>query len=156
MKHRGCGFRSRFSSGFSLIEVLVAVLVVSIGLLGVVGLQLVALKHNTNAMYRGQAANLAYDVIDRARANPDQSYALALGDDPTGPDCEGGGCTPSQLRDYDLEQWITSVQNTIDGDGEVVVNGDIITVTLQWPEEQAPPDPDCADGMVCMEVSTSL
>jgi len=144
------------SGGFSLIEVLVAVLVVSIGLLGVVGLQLVALKHNTNAMYRGQAADLAYDVIDRARANPDESYALSLGDDPSGPDCESSDCSPGQLRDYDLASWITAVEDTLGGDGEVVVNGEVVTVTLQWPDEQAAPDPDCADGMVCMEVSTRL
>lgn len=57
------------ASGFTLIEVLVAVLVLSVGLLGLVGLQGVALKMNHGAYVRSQASNLAYDIADAMRAN---------------------------------------------------------------------------------------
>ena len=151
--------RARRAEGFSLIEVLVAVLVFSVGVLGVVGLQLVALQHNTNAMFRTQAADLAYDLIDRARAFPGQSYAVALGDaGPDGPDCTSTDCNTGEMRDYDLEVWLDRAADTLpSGDGGVAENGNVVTVTMQWRDERAPPDADCpGDGTVCMEVSTVL
>ncbi|HLE93281.1 MAG TPA: type IV pilus modification protein PilV, partial [Sulfuricaulis sp.] len=55
--------------GFSLIEVLVALLVLSIGLLGLAALQTTSLQYNTGSYFRTQATFLAYDIIDRMRAN---------------------------------------------------------------------------------------
>lgn len=63
-----CPSRGR-EPGFTLIEVLVAVLVLSVGLLGLVGLQGVALKMNHGAYVRSQASNLAYEIADAMRAN---------------------------------------------------------------------------------------
>ncbi|TXI79686.1 MAG: type IV pilus modification protein PilV [Dechloromonas sp.] len=54
--------------GVSLIEVMVAVLVLSIGLLGMASLMGVSLRNTQSANYRTQAANLAYEYIDTARA----------------------------------------------------------------------------------------
>src|SRR5690606_3260878 len=65
------GVAARPQHGFSLIEVLVALLVLSVGLLGLAMLQIEGLKHNTDAYYRTQATVLAYDIIDRMRANSD-------------------------------------------------------------------------------------
>jgi type IV pilus assembly protein PilV len=56
-------------SGFSMIEVLVAVLVLAIGLLGVAAIQTVALKNNNSALQRSQATMLAYFMMDAMRAN---------------------------------------------------------------------------------------
>ena len=58
------------SRGFTLVEVLVAVLVLAIGLLGLAGLQVTGLRNNQSAYYRSQATQLAYDMADRMRANP--------------------------------------------------------------------------------------
>jgi len=60
--------RSRIR-GVSLIEVMVAVLVLSIGLLGMASLMGVSLRNTQSANYRTQAANLAYEFVDTARAN---------------------------------------------------------------------------------------
>ena len=60
------GIRSR---GVSLIEVMVAVLVLSIGLLGMASLMGVSLRNTQSANYRTQAANLAYEFVDTARGN---------------------------------------------------------------------------------------
>jgi type IV pilus assembly protein PilV len=57
------------AGGFSLIEVLVAVLVFAIGVLGVVGLQTVGMQANSDSSTRSQALALAYDMADRMRAN---------------------------------------------------------------------------------------
>ena len=61
------------NQGFTLVEALIALLVLSIGLLGVAALQLIALQNNNNAMFRSQATYLAYDIADRMRANRDQA-----------------------------------------------------------------------------------
>lgn len=55
--------------GFGLVEVLVALLVLSIGLLGLAGLQAVSLRSNHGSFIRGQAVILANDIADRMRAN---------------------------------------------------------------------------------------
>src|SRR3954468_10503669 len=55
--------------GFTLVEALVALVVLSIGLLGIAGLQLTSLKANHGSATRTQAVYLAYDIIDRMRAN---------------------------------------------------------------------------------------
>ena len=60
--------------GFTLVEALVALVVLSIGLLGVAALQLSSLQSNSSAASRSQATLLAYEVVDRMRAN--QSAAL--------------------------------------------------------------------------------
>ena len=56
--------------GFSMIELLVAVLVMGIGVLGITGLQMVSLQNNRGALVRAEAVQLAYDILDRIRANP--------------------------------------------------------------------------------------
>ena len=60
---------SRKQAGFSMTELLVAVLVMGVGVLGVTGLQLISLQNNQDALLRSEAVMLAYDMIDRVRAN---------------------------------------------------------------------------------------
>lgn len=55
-------------TGFTLIEILVTVIVLSIGLLGLAGLQATSFKFNSTAYQRSQATSLAYDIADRIRA----------------------------------------------------------------------------------------
>ncbi|CAK0737766.1 type IV pilus assembly protein PilV [Gammaproteobacteria bacterium] len=55
--------------GFTLVEVLVAMAVLSVGLLGLASLQIVALRANSSALYRTQANNLTYLIIDSMRVN---------------------------------------------------------------------------------------
>lgn len=73
--------RRRDAHGFSLIEVMIAVLVLSIGLLGMAALQGVSLQNNRNANYRSQATNLGYELIDAMRGSRDQlpAFTTALG-----------------------------------------------------------------------------
>ncbi len=55
--------------GFTLVEALVALLALSIGLLGIAGMQLTGMRANMSAGWRSQATYLGYDIIDRMRAN---------------------------------------------------------------------------------------
>lgn len=101
------------NSGFTLIEVLVAVLVLSVGLLGLAGLQATSLKSNHSAYLRTQAVLLTYDLIDRMRANRNlavsaNAYLTEFDEAPEDVTvCEGGTtCTTAmQMALYDINQW---------------------------------------------------
>jgi len=126
--------RHRRSRGFSLVEALVALLVLSIGLLGIAGLQLTGMRNNQAAYLRSQAVVLADDILERMRANRGTlgAYAVALGDDP--PD------TPTTMAQTDLQAWLLTLGAVLpDGDGSIAVDGatDRVTVTTQWRERSA-------------------
>lgn len=100
--------------GFSLIEVLVALLVLSIGLLGLAALQTTGLAFNHQSYERTQAVLQAYDIIDRMRANKSETggvintayNSVALGNQPTVEvDCAAAECDGDQLAAYDINRW---------------------------------------------------
>lgn len=131
--------------GFSLLEILVAVLVVSIGVLGVAGLQLTSLRNNTSAMFRTQASQAVYEIIDRVRANSGEDYSHAYADTlPGASNCDSSACTTAELRDFDLRYWYSEVLNQLpDGTGQVVhtmpaVAGEAVTltVTVRWQDDR--------------------
>ncbi|MCC5885419.1 MAG: type IV pilus modification protein PilV [Gammaproteobacteria bacterium] len=134
--------RRRFQqSGFSLIEVLVAVLIVSVGVLGVAGLQLLSLQNNTSAMFRTQAIQSAYDIMDRARANRDIVYAIGMEDNPpqNPPNCETTICSPQQMRNFDIAEWRADLADTLpNGTGAIAYTGGVMTVTVRWQDTRNP------------------
>lgn len=73
--------------GFTLVEVLVTVVIMGIGLLGVAGLQLAAMRSNHSALLRTQATIAAYDLIDRMRVDPEafNSKRFEAGDEDSPP-----------------------------------------------------------------------
>ncbi len=99
--------------GFTLLEVLVAVLVFSFGLLGIAGMMTISVRNNHNGYLRSQANFLAENMMDRMRANPtalwNDAYAgqAAIGTtlcDLTTP------CNFQELAAFDMEQWAQSLQ----------------------------------------------
>ncbi len=128
--------------GFSLVEVLVALLVLSIGLLGLAALQTVGLKFNTQSYQRTQATLLGYDIIDRIRAN---SIAKAAGNydsvtasyfPPSPPDCTSITCNPAQLATYDIAQWKTAIATMLTGgQGAISTPSNVRVVTITWTED---------------------
>lgn len=127
-------------SGFTLLEVLVAVVVLSLGLLGLAGLQVATLRNNQIAYYRGIAVQQAYDMADRIRANQigarngayDNLDALT----PADPDCLGNSCTPAQIAVADHAIWNGNNGNILPGGvGTVSVNADgAFLITVSWNE----------------------
>jgi type IV pilus assembly protein PilV len=105
--------KMRQMRGFSMIELLVAVLVMGIGVLGITGLQMVSLQNNRGALVRAEAVQLAYDIMDRICANPGTNYGgLALGAaPPAATDCFANACTEAQMATFDQAAWKCSLGN---------------------------------------------
>ena len=93
--------------GFTLIEVLIAILIVAVGVLGVAGMQVVSLQQNRNALLRDTAVQLASDMTDRMLANENQTYA-AVGLD-TAPsfitNCNQDECNTAAMAQFDVAHW---------------------------------------------------
>lgn len=136
--HQGAVRSRNRAGGFSLMEVLVAVLILSVGIMGLAQLQFVSLQNNTNSLLRTRAVIHLYEMIDRARANPGQDYSIAMDDPaPGGVDCEIQDCIPSQLRDYDQTVWKNDLAALLPGgNGSVVAAGGTLTVTVQWQDDR--------------------
>ncbi len=102
-------------SGFTLIEIMVTLVIVSIGLLGVSKMQLTSLRYNQNAYQRSIATQLAYDLANRMRAN---ATAVSLGayNSPTATQTAAclttAGCTPTQLAAHDMYEWLSASSPT--------------------------------------------
>ncbi|GAB4361717.1 MAG: type IV pilus modification protein PilV [Gammaproteobacteria bacterium] len=123
----------------TLIEVLVALLVISVGLLGIAGLQLTSMQANTTAYHHSQAIWYAYDMADRMRVNATGvttgAYdAVSVDGSEAVVDCSVG-CTPATLATYDAYEFGRQVATLPAGEGRVAANGDgTYTVTVMWDE----------------------
>ncbi len=122
----------RKARGVTLIEVLIAMLVLMIGLLGTIGMKAAGVMYVTQANSRAVAAYHAGEIFDRLRANPVRAkagaYDLAL--------AAAAPATPSTIAEVDLAQWRARLgQNLPSGSGSVAVTADgLATVTIQWLE----------------------
>lgn len=110
--------------GVGLIEVLVAVLVLTVGVLGLVGLQTRALQFSQESLLQSHAMMLAYEMTDRIRANKvtASDYAVLFGEGVSSSNnCVTAACTPSQIALYDLNQWKSNLDASLpSGDGQIV------------------------------------
>ncbi len=110
--------RPSLQSGLTLLEVLIAVLVLAIGLLGIAGLQTSALSNNFVSYQYTQSAILAQSMLERMRANRqgvvDGDYNLAAGAAPSaGVNCSGGNCKAAlDQANWDMAVWYAEVTGT--------------------------------------------
>ena len=130
--------------GFTLLEVLIALLVLSIGLLGLAALQTTGLRSNEMASMRTTSTMLAYDITDRMRANPqgilDGNYVIDTGPITGTPsDCTSTDCTTSQLATYDLSQWKNAIATLPGGMGDITQTAGpplTHTITVRWDQNR--------------------
>ena len=124
--------------GFTLIEVLVSVVILSIGLLGLAGLQTTGLRNNQSAYFASQAAIYANDIFERMRINrieaiDNDAYNIAAGTDAN----ENG----TSIAEQDLNEWRTLVKNNLPGgDSSVANNSGKVTVIVTWDDSHVNED----------------
>lgn len=129
-------------SGFTLIEVLIAALVLAIGLLGLAGLQTISLKMSQGSTLRVQATNLAYEIADAMRANKGNasSYVgtVSATCNRTLPYSWG-----TDIAASDLAIWQNRLACLLpSGSGTIAVTGATATITVTWNESRFEHDED--------------
>lgn len=145
MLMRRLPLRRRDAAGFSMIEVLIALVVLAFGLLGLALLQTMNLRYTKSADQRTQAVNLAGDLLDMMRTNRSElaAYNIAL-TDLTGITVPPGGCgTESDLgADSNVARWQCEVREALGPATQVMVNTNAATnitmVEVIWNESNMP------------------
>jgi type IV pilus assembly protein PilV len=132
-------FANRKARGFSLIEVLVALIIMSVGMLGIAGMYVRSLQAGRTSMLQHNAVTMAGDIADRIRANPRAAVAYAgLGADNS---CVAAGidCNPAEMAAHDIFIWDDQATNSLpNGDVTIVFDNAVVPptyeITVAWDE----------------------
>jgi type IV pilus assembly protein PilV len=147
-------------AGMTLIEVMVSVLILAIGLLGAAAIQLNALRYTDSARMTSQASFVAYDMMDRIRANVDGNNGVAAGAGVLAGYALAGlaAAPPENLNNavaQDLADFATNIRNFAGTTGE---NSRIqiarppanianeVTITIVWDDSRAAAANDLRTG----------
>jgi type IV pilus assembly protein PilV len=149
----------RRAIGVGMVEVLVALVVLSVGLLGVASLFVTTMQAKGSAQSRMQAINLAADIADRIRANRGAGSAYAVADTATlgtpSTNCVDGAsaavvCTAAQMAAHDLYLWSNQVTQMLPGRSpkrsitvDTTTTPTTYTITIKWTEQTS-----AADGLI--------
>lgn len=146
--------KKKAQRGFSLFEVLVALVLLAIGMLGIARMLMIAHKSTSSSHIRQQAIQSAYNIIDRIHANRQEAInggynasnlvANGVPSAPSAPasNCNTSICTASDLAAYDTWNWLTSdVSQLPNGCGSISTTASgintLVTVTVQWDDSPA-------------------
>lgn len=131
--------RSR-QKGVTFIEVLIAVVVLSVGFLATSRMQIMGMRYNQSAFMKSQAGIMATNIADRMRTNLvgvnaglyDSVNTASL---PSDPGCMSSGCNSGQLAQLDIRQWgLVLADNLPDGIGKVTNNAGLFQIDVEWSE----------------------
>jgi type IV pilus assembly protein PilV len=153
MKRRDCLNKSQ--RGVGLIEVLIALLVLSFGMLGMASLQMWTLKYNQSAMERGMAVVQTHTIVDAMRA--DRAAALRSEFNIT---LDAGAPTGNTFPQVSVRTWRDSLRASLGAEatGEVDCNGARCTIRVRWNDTrgsyEAQPDADGITADVLPVVTT--
>ena len=151
-------------SGFTLIEVMVALVIFSIGLLGVAGMQTAGLKNTHQSYQRTIAVTAARDMADRMRANMTgvRNKAYSFSSSPSDPGCVSAACTYADIANHDANQWYDSLNalpspsassvscTDINAATAALDAGSACIITVRWDSERSG-----VTGTSCSTTSTS-
>lgn len=141
--------------GLTLLETLVAIVIMALGILSVLGLQMRTLTNTQTSLYRAQAIRLIEDLNERMAGNPNallniSAYTSAWDHTPTAAqNCSQSACSHTELAAYDIAQWKALVTNTLPlGNAHVFTPQDETTannrrqlgVMISWRENELSQD----------------
>ena len=133
--------KNKQSKGFTLLEVMIALVISAVSLLGLASLQAQSLSFNQSAYIRSQATYFAYDMLEKMRMNKtfanSGSYDLATTDLPNYATCYGTAstCGTADFANADKYEWYSYLSTTLpNGKGSVSRAGtpSIVTIIVQW------------------------
>ena len=145
MKRQSDAAKINRVSGFTLIEVLIALIIMSVGMLGIAGLYVHSMQAGRTSMLRHNAVTLAGDIADRIRANPRAGavYALAGGNN----NCVDGGvnCTIAEMAANDIWLWDQQAAASLpNGVVAIVFDNTVVPptyqITVSWTEPGETPN----------------
>ena len=127
--------------GFTIVEVLVALVVLCVGMLGIAALYVTTLRSSGSAISRMQAVNLASDIADRIRANRRGRETYEMTGTPADRDCigESANCSAAEMAENDLFWWKQQITDSLPGNptGRVLVEGTNprrYVIRIEWEE----------------------
>lgn len=145
VRHRAGNVQRQRGAG--LIEILVAVLILALGLLGMAGLQANALKTNQSSYARGQAVMLSYYMLDAMRADRAAAISLtyntgAVSAGVIAPICNALAITGASLADNNRRDWIQSLKTNLGDENTTcgAINCDVTgvcTIQITWDDSRA-------------------
>jgi len=118
-------------SGFSLVEVLIALIIMSVGMLGIAGLYVQSMQAGRTSVFRHHAVTLAGDVADRVRANPRAGVAYASIGADNNCVAKDTDCNPAAMAAHDIFLWDQQATDTLPA-GTVTVNYDGATMPPEY------------------------
>lgn len=153
-------------SGFTLLEVMIALVIFSIGLIGLAGLQGISLENNQVAYSRTMATMLAYDMADRIRNNPGQDYTATIPASAPSPNCAAAACSPGEMKAFDLYEWqqtVIQTQNILTSAVVLITRSSATAynISIGWDEGKKGNTIDCtasplANGVACVNLAVNL
>lgn len=134
----------KYQTGSTMIEVIVSILIISIGLLGIAGTQTLGLANSQSALHRSYAAQLSTELADAMRLSPNNLGAYApfattpaTLTEPAARDGEclsaGEACNAAAMADIFLNDWEARIENNLpDGEAEISLDDDLYIVEIRW------------------------
>jgi len=164
------------NKGFTLLEVMIALVIFSIGLLGLAGMQTISLENNRVAYKRTIATQLVNDMADRIRNNPGGTYThdVTAATSIPSPVCvstTASACTSANMANWDLYEWdkdIWDIKNSNLANPRAIItnpSAGVFNITIGWDESNTGLDPtsyNCAAspptpaGLECVTIKVEL
>ena len=152
--------------GVSLIEALVAVLIIALGILGVAGLQMKSMRGLQSSDFNSSAALLVNDMGERMRSNSAQASQYVHNKEPTGNarDCSAKNCNATQYAKYDVDEWWDLLESQLpSGQGRVLNDGNnTYTIRVYWDDDRNGSSatvncpPKSTDDMDCYSIQVAF
>ncbi len=132
--------------GFSLVEVLIALIIMSVGMLGIAGLYVQSMQAGRTSLFRHHAVTLAGDVADRIRANPRAGAAYTGGGNDNSCIAQNLDCDEAAMADNDIFVWKAQAAGSLPtGDVQIIYDDSTVPpsyqITVTWDEPTNPVPP---------------